>query len=298
MLRDLTTNSGGGNVAAGTTNLGDGDAHGSVDIQKENQLAAAEVPSQTVAQIIHLWRMRQRWHRAEKALTLQALAICRGQVREPSDGLKLSKAKLAKAQALFDAARKGEGKQGLRWALKPFLEALPIFEQHREMIEKRLTKVVRTLPVWPWVKGVKGFAELTLAAIVGESGGPNAPNAVGSYRGPQALWKRFGLGFVDGEPQRKDTKLGDLMGYSPERRSAAYLLGKWVRMAQVRVDKKTGEATAIGPYGAIYLDRLRHELARTDEGAAEYETHAKKRAVRKMSKIVLRDLWMQWRAAA
>ena len=53
------------------------------------------------------------------------------------------------------------------------------------------SKLVRTLAVWPWVKGIKGFAELTLAAIVGESGGPSAPDAVGSYRGPQALWKRI-----------------------------------------------------------------------------------------------------------
>jgi hypothetical protein len=87
-------------------------------------------------------------------------------------------------------------------------------------------------------------------------------------------------------------------------------------MAQVRINKTTtnlaaddtkqhhdthssvglvgGKATAIGPYGAYYLQQFEREMARKDEGAPESEGHARKRAMRKMSKILLRDLWIAW----
>ena len=38
-------------------------------------------------------------------------------------------------------------------------------------------------------------------------------------------------------------------------------------------------------------------LARTDAGKPKSEQHARKRAVRKMTKDLLRDLWNAWREA-
>lgn len=126
----------------------------------------------------------------------------------------------------------------------------------------------------------------------------------------------MGLAVIEGKAQRKatDKDLAEKMGYSPSRRSTAWLMGNWVRMAQVRVIDKDGgtgpdNREAIGPYGELYLKHFKHEMERTDEGCVKglvdgkfsmkaKISHAGKRAVRKMTKDILRDLYFAWMKAA
>jgi hypothetical protein len=219
-------------------------------------------PSPIIREIIQLWRMRQRWHRAEKSLILQGKAICRAW----TGGDK------GKASDLFDEALAGNHSDPvLAVALMPFIASIEKFAPERKAIEKRLRKLAKQTPWWSWVEQVKGFGDLNLAAIVGEAGD------IASYRNPSCLWMRFGLGVIDGGRQRKvaDAKEALRHGYAPHRRCVAYLLGD-------TIIKKTS------PYRQVYLDRKVIEAERTKTKA-----HAHNRAARYMVKMILKDLWIE-----
>lgn len=228
---------------------------------------------QIIAEITQLWRMRQRWHRAEKSLILQGRAVCRAWTAGDKD----------EAAKLFDAVTQGaDGADPiLIVALQPFLAARDQFEPERKAIEKRLRALARSLPIWPWVANVKGFGDLNLAAIVGEAGD------AGCYRTPACLWKRMGLAVIGVERQRKKTNAEEAAahGYNPARRAVAYLLGD-------TLIKANGD----GKYRTLYLARKEYEAARTDEGAAKTKAHIHNRSARYMVKRALRDLWSAWRA--
>lgn len=239
---------------------GDGGAHPGRDDRHET--------SPAVAEIIQLWRMRQRWHRAEKALILQGRALCRGW----TEGDK------TEANRLFDAAADGKAVDaGLTMALAPFLAAITGFRPERAAIEKRLRKLARELPFWPWVGEVKGFGDLNLAAIVGEAG------EIASYRNPSCLWKRMGLAVINGERQRRKTDAAEAEahGYNPRRRTVAYLLGDTLI--------KAGDGNRYRP---VYTDRR----ARTAETHPDWiKAHSHNDAAQVMVKRALRDLWIEAR---
>lgn len=242
---------------------GDGGAHLTGDIYR--------CPSLAVAEIIQLWRMRQRWHRAEKALLLQGRALCRGW----TEGDK------AEANRLFDAASAGEAiEPGLAMALAPFLAAIVGFGPERSGIEKRLRKLARELPFWAWVSGIKGFGDLNLAALVGEAG------EIASYRNPSCLWKRMGLAVIGGERQRRKTDAAEAEahGYNPKRRTVAYLLSDTLI--------KAGDGNR---YRLVYTERRAH----TAETHPDWtKAHSHNDAARVMVKRVLRDLWIEARRVA
>lgn len=228
---------------------------------------------QIIAEIIQLWRMRQRWHSAEKSMTTRGKAVCRAWTAGDKD----------EAAKLFDTVAEGAESADpiLTVALQPFLAARDQFEPQRKAIEKRLRVLARSLPIWPWVASVKGFGDLNLAAVVGEAGD------IGTYRNPACLWKRMGLAVIGVERQRKKINAEEAAahGYNPARRAVAYLLGD-------TLIKANGD----GKYRALYLARKEYEAARTDEGAAKTKAHIHNRSARYMVKRALRDLWSAWRA--
>jgi hypothetical protein len=233
-------------------------------------------PPADIAVIVQLWRLRQRWHRAEKALILQAKAVCRAW----TDGDKIEAGKL------FDKIADGDSTNPeLTAALDPFLMAISIFEPQRAAIEKRLRKMAEALEIWRWAKDVKGFGALNLAAIVGECG------EVGSYRNPSCVWKRMGLAVIDGGRQRRvaDAEAALKHGYDPTRRAVAYLLGDCL----IKNNKNgSGDESEPLKYRALYLERKEVEAAKPE---VKSKAHAHNRAARYMTKRVLRDLWAAWR---
>ena len=250
----------GGNSPGGDDPGSDGGAHLTGDHHR--------LPSPAVAEIIQLWRMRQRWHRAEKALTLQGRALCRSW----TEGDK------TEANRLFDAAgRGGAVDPGLAMALAPFLAAIAGFGPERAGIEKRLRKLAHELPFWSWVAEIKGFGDLNLAGLVGEAG------ELASYRNPSRLWKRMGLAVISGERQRRktDAAAAEAHGYNPRRRTVAYLLGDTLI--------KAGDGNRYRP---VYAERR----ARTAETHPDWtKAHSHNDAARVMVKRVLRDLWIESR---
>lgn len=115
-----------------------------------------------------------------------------------------------------------------------------------------------------------------------------------------AVWKRLGLAVIDGGRQRRvaDADMAALHGYSPERRAVAWNVAEGIVRAQVRSQKNDAgekiESIAIGPYGQIYLDRKKVEMAK--EGMTP--KHADNRARRYMTKCLFRDMAAEWRRIA
>jgi hypothetical protein len=165
---------------------------------------------------------------------------------------------------------------------------------------KTMEKLAKTLPVWEaWGSEVRGFGPVSLAVIVAEAGD------LANYPKKGHLWKRLGLGLVDGVRQGglgKGASKEDWIahGYNATRRSQIYVIGD--------VMVKVGDH-----YRKLYLARKEYEriraqiaglavvpAARIPKGkAAEYmsDGHVHKRAQRYMEKILLRDLWVAWRRA-
>ncbi len=243
--------------------VGDGEADHAIGVTHDATVDLAA----PIAEIREQWRRRQAWHRAEKALTLQAKALCR-RLSEGGDK--------AEAERIYKAAL-GKGSHPLAEialaAMFPLTEARDGIAKHRAAVEKRLVKLAKALPVAPWVEATRGVGLLSLAAIVGEAGDLDA------YANPARLWKRLGLAVMpDGSRQRRTSGVEALdHGYNPERRSVMWNVGACI-------------VKAGGPLKAIYDARKVYEAERV-----ETKAHAHNRAQRYVEKRFLRDLWSAWR---
>lgn len=237
--------------------------------------------SPLIAEITQLVRMRRRWHKAEKSLVLQGMAMARAL----TDG---DKDEARRVFGLVDSGKCDDLTAVM--AITPFLAAKANLEADRKPIEKQLRKMARSLPVWKsWAEGVKGLGDLRLAIIVGECGD------IGDYRNPSCLWKRMGLAVIDGQRQRRVANADAALvhGFNPERAAVSWNLASEIVKAQIRRDKETDEVRAIGGYGQVYLDRKAYEASR--DGLTKL--HIDNRAKRYMAKRVLRDFWTEWRKA-
>jgi hypothetical protein len=143
--------------------------------------------------------------------------------------------------------------------------------------EKRLTKLVQQHPVWhDFAEPICGFGAIGLGQIIGEAGD------LSNYANPAKLWKRFGVGLVNGERQRKslDKEKALAFGYNPRRRSVLHVIGDSLIKKQ-------------NPYRELYLQRKEYEKAKATQ-LAPMAHHL--RALRYVEKRLLRDLWRAWTA--
>ncbi len=264
------------------------DSHGSDETQVctavvgDDGLRSVEAQNlgAVIAQIIELWRRRQRWHTAEKSLTVQCSAICRRYVgvhgKDDKPGLK-------RAADLLERIEEGRlevGEDDAMISCLPLLAARDGLKSHRITTEKRLEKLAKSLPVYGFVENVRGLAALSLASLIGECGD------LGSYKSVSALWKRLGLAVIHGERQRRvanDPLLAHEHGYSPRRRSVAWNVGACLMRSQREGD----------PYRAIYDAEKAKQLARELTAG-----HAHNRATRYMTKRLLAKLYGAWNGNA
>jgi len=179
--------------------------------------------------------------------------------------------------------------------LYPQFLALTATEAEEARVDKSLAALVRQLPVWSaWGEGVVGFGPGSLGAIVGECGD------LSTYSNPAKLWKRMGVGIVQGQAQRRvaNADLAIAMGYCMRRRVILYAIGaNFIRLPSCE-------------YRRVYDERKRFEIAKAEAAglkvapaakipkakAAQYmsDGHIHRRAQRYMEKRLLRDLWRAW----
>ena len=162
----------------------------------------------------------------------------------------------------------------------PLIEARTVIHSHRKPLEKRLEKLAKELPVWPWVESVRGFGAVSLAQIIGETGD------LSNYDNPAKVWKRMGLAVMDDGTRQRRVAGADAIahGYVPRRRSVMFVIG------DVLV-----KSNRDGEYRTLYLSRKEYEREHHPE-MTPMQLH--RRAQRYMEKRLLRDLWRDWRVTA
>jgi hypothetical protein len=253
-----------------------------------------------IGDIIYYWRMRQRWHRAEKSLILQGKALCRSIVQGTKE----------EGSALFDDAEAGKDVDSATLAaLAPFLMSIEHFRKARLGVEKELASRAKKIPAYDWILSVRGIAAGGYASLIGEAGD------IGSYKSVSALWKRMGLAVFEGVRQKRMTNAEDalLHGYNPSRRSVMWNIGNGIIGSMGR-----GKRPAPGadldqydwtPYERLFVERCRYECANNPEKMPlatsvkdgelreSYPKHAQARAKRYVEKRFLRDLYAKWNTA-
>lgn len=185
----------------------------------------------------------------------------------------------------------------LNGALLPLNEMRLAGKRPYKETEKRIVAAVRTMPIWTWAKDIRGVAENSLGQLLGETGD------ITKYSTVSKLWKRMGLGLVNGHRQQnwaanrkgftksENIDMATEMGYSARRRSLMHVIGSNL----IRAKNKE--------YSAIYQRRKELELTKlpdkdpiTGKKNKSKKSHAHRRALRYMEKAFLKALWIQWRA--
>ncbi len=261
-----------GDAQFATAPLIDGAGH----ICTDNQCCDARFVDPLIQQIVEQWRLRQDMVRAMSRLTLQAKAILR----------RMCAGDKTEANKLYRSLKNGKDHDlaaVAQIAVAPLIMAREPLEATRKAIEKHLVVMAKELPIAHMVEETYGLGYLGLAAIVGECGDLSA------YKSVSAVWKRCGLAVIDGGRQRK--VVGDAAiehGYSPSRRAVLWTLTDALFRAQSAGMK---DGAAPGPYRALYDEWKAEEVAK-----GLILGHAHNRARRKISKRLLRDLTIAWRA--
>lgn len=267
-----------------------------------------------VAELINLQRIRSRCISNRNAVA-NAIRSMVAQTLDYHIGLTKEEriSKHEEAQKLIGAIRKGEITDHPVTGLvtNTRIEGL---EEYQANIEKLMIPLAEQLPVASWVglPEQRGFAIQSLATVVGEAGN------LSGYDNPGKLWKRFGCApFSAGDKTLmggtwKSGCEGKLtaaeweeFGYSPRRRSIAYLIGENLMKGNGEKKKETKEEKAArkkakepsvwlwkGPY------RLRYEESRAKVAAA-HPDYPKLRCHRHgmllAAKLLLKNLWIEWK---
>jgi len=243
---------------------------------RETQSGDARFVDPLIMQIVETWRQRQDMVRAMGKLTLQCKAILR----------RLCAGDKTEANKVYRSIGNGMDHalaQSGHMAVAPLLAARQPLEASRKAYEKKLIALAKDLPIAHMVDETVGLGLPGLAAIIGECGDLSA------YKSVAAVWKRCGLAVISGGRQRRVTGEAALEhGYSPSRRSVIWTLTDSLFKAQSAGMK---DGAAPGPYRALYDELKALELAK-DLTAG----HAHNRALRRVSKKLLCDLTVAWRA--
>ncbi len=281
------------------------------------------VDPEIIADIIDAHRQRQAVIKAKTKLQLQALAVLRSVLTTDADMVdddtkqeetafgtkrrKLSPAAAKRVEAAMKLAATDPTSE-YHLMVMPYLVAQEPLEKRQSDLEKLMVKAAKRLPVYEWVKTVKGLGDVSFATIVGECGD------IGSYRNPSCVWKRMGLAVINGNRQGapgKGASAEDWIehGYSGKRRSVSWNarnglilgMGKWRPMfgEDVRANPDLTE------YQMLFAERARIEAVKldkpvteSDKGKESYSAHVVARAMRYVEKRMLRELWINWRRTA
>lgn len=166
--------------------------------------------------------------------------------------------------------------------------------------EKSIKRLVRSLPIFPWMNGVLGAAEGGIGIIIGEAGD------LSKYATVDKLWSRLGFAPFEGyagstwrrgQGSRKLTADEWIAHpFAAERYAMIYTVADSLSRAQVLSMEKSGTryGKPKGPYGEVYVRRREHTAVTHPDWS---DGHARLDALRVMMKRFLRDLWREWRRA-
>lgn len=157
------------------------------------------------------------------------------------------------------------------------------YQAELDKLEKAMVTLAKSLPVWSWAEGIRGFGAKSLARIIGESGD------LSLYANPAKLWKRFGLAPFKGKMCSTWRRKGGLhadewseVGYNPRRRSVVWNVGECL----VKLNQT-------GAYRKRYDEQKAKKVALASEDwkLIRCHNHGKLMA----EKLLILDLWKAWR---
>lgn len=197
--------------------------------------------------------------------------------------------------------------------------AIDGFDRMVKGYEKAMVKLAKQLPSAAWVAepAQRGFGILSLAIIVGECGD------LDNYANPAKVWRRMGCAPYQSDGKTlmpatwrggKEGKLSaeewEDVGYSPRRRSIAFLIGEGLckqNGGDRRDDTDTGaaangnggtdepqgetEKAAVGPYRLRY-DETKAKVQREHPDYPKLRCH--RHGMLLATKLLLKNLWIDW----
>jgi len=147
---------------------------------------------------------------------------------------------------------------------------------------RRLQSAMKHHPLGPWVQETQGLGLKTVARFLGAVGPLEARSM------PAQLWAYCGLHVVDGAAPRR--RRGEVSNWSTRAKTRAYL------MAEACVKQVGGETRRRSPYRDVYEQARAHDAELQGARPAPLtDGHMHARAMRKVSKAILRDLWAEAR---
>lgn len=268
-------------------------------------LAARGSLPHLVGLVVESWRCYRSWQREEIALTLRIKAWCR-RLCPQAETKKEHGGKVANpsADVLYKALEgKGDHPQLERahYATAPLFHARDVLSQNVKTEEKTLRTLAADLPGARYCRETIGISLFALAAVVGECPGLNG-RAFLDFDTYHRVWKRFGLGVVDGKRQHKATgEEGIRQAYSPQRRSVVWILGesalkkgfyrdRYLAIKEREREKWESQGLTILP--AKDLPKEHTALTHKSQG----DLHNRAKCL--MEKELLRDLWREFRTDA
>lgn len=215
--------------------------------------------------------------------------------------------KFTEAAALIKAIADGKGESSLKTIVKVTLVGIDAFNETKDGLEREMKKRAKDLSVAKWVeaKEQRGFGLLFLAIVIGETGD------LCNYANPAKVWRRLGCApwSFDGQTHMGATwragKEGKLpaaewenFGYSPRRRSIAFLIGEGIVKqnggagadeAACEIERKG--VRPCGPYRLRYDEtKVRAKEVHPDWSDLRCHRHAMLLA----TKLLLKNLWLEW----
>lgn len=193
-----------------------------------------------------------------------------------------------------------------------------IWDEEQTAEEKDMIRIVRSLPIAPWVKSIRGAGEKGVATVIGEAGN------LSNYPTIEKLWKRLGFAPYDGhagstwrrETWRPRALTADEWVANPftkerysfmQQNALALWKSQWIGKAGT--EDHAGAPN--GHYGEIFARRKAHTLKvhlewyldkkgepKVDEYSNPTSAHAQADALRVMYKAFLHDLWREWRRSS
>jgi hypothetical protein len=216
------------------------------------------------------------------------------------------------ARVLIKAVVDGEEKSHpLCKMIQNHMQVVEMYDFPLRGIKSQMKKMAESLHVTDWVNHVDqcGFGLDSLAIVIGEAGD------LFNYSNPAKLWKRFGLmpyckeGIARASSSWKnfpkkgpklETEDWIRLGYSPRRRSVAYLVGENLCKLNGKDSEKTLERKAkkgtkpkliVGPYRA----RFEETKAKIAASHPEYtKDQCNKHGMLLATKLLIKNLWVEW----
>lgn len=186
------------------------------------------------------------------------------------------------------AVVKGETDSPQRALILTHHAGIAEFERMQAALEKEMQALAKQLPVAEWAQSPdqRGFGLLRLAVVIGETGD------LSNYANPAKVWRRMGCApyTKDGKTAMGKTwrcgKEGKLhaedwedFGYSPRRRSIAYMIGELLL--------KLND----GPYRARY-DETKARAAEKHPEWPKLRCHL--HGMLLATKLLFKNLWIEW----